>query len=70
MYVNTHNEKLFTIQKHNCMRILFGDKEADHDKFKTACSTRPIETQICLETLQILKTKILLISASPVIFEK
>ena len=28
------------------MRILFGDKEAYLDKFKTACRTRPIETQI------------------------
>ena len=95
----THSEKLFTIQKH-CMRILFGDKEAYLDKFKTSCHTRPIETQIlgasyymkhtkplfhkhkilafknlynyqiCLENLKILKTKILLISASPVIFEK
>ena len=98
MYVS---EKLFTIQKH-CMRILFGDKEAYLDKFKTSCRTRPIETQIlgtayymkehtkplfhkhkilafknlysyqiCLETLKpkILNT-ILLISASPVIFEK
>ena len=95
----THSEKLFTIQKH-CMRILFGDKEAYLDKFKTSCCTRPIETQIlgtayymkehtkplfhkhkilafknlynyqiCLETLKILKSKIL-ISASPVIFEK
>ena len=41
----THSEKLFTIQKH-CMRILFGDKEAYLDKFKTSCRTRPIETQI------------------------
>ena len=28
------------------MRILFGDKEAYLDKFKTSCCTRPIETQI------------------------
>ena len=28
------------------MRILFGDKEAYLDKFKTSCRTRPIETQI------------------------
>ena len=41
----THSEKLFTIQKH-CMRILFGDKEAYLDKFKTSCRTRPIKTQI------------------------
>ena len=41
----THSEKLFTIQKH-CMRILFGDKEAYLDKFKTSCRTSPIETQI------------------------
>ena len=71
------------------MRILFGDKEAYLDKFKTSCRTRPIETQllgtayymkehtkpifhkhkilafknlynyqICLETLEILKSKI------------
>ena len=54
----THSEKLFTIQKH-CMRILFGDKEAYLDKFKTSCRTRPIETQLlCLETLKILKSKI------------
>ena len=70
------------------MKILFGDKEAYLDKFKTSCRTRPIETQIlgtsyymkehtkplfhkhkilafknlynyqiCLETLEILKTK-------------
>ena len=41
----TRSEKLFTIQKH-CTRILFGDKEAYLDKFKTSCCTRPIETQI------------------------
>ena len=41
----THSEKLFTIQKH-CMRILFLDKEAYLDKFKTSCRTRPIGTQI------------------------
>ena len=28
------------------MRILFGDKEAYLDKFKTSCRTKPIETQI------------------------
>ena len=28
------------------MRILFGEKEAYLDKFKTSCRTRPIETQI------------------------
>ena len=44
----THSEKLFTIQKH-CMRILFGDKEAYLDKFKTSCRTRPIETQPSLK---------------------
>ena len=45
MYVRHAVKKLFTIQKH-CMRILFGDKEAYLDKFKTSCRTRPIETQI------------------------
>ena len=34
----THSQTLFTIQKH-CMRILFGDKEAYLDKFKTYCRT-------------------------------
>ena len=40
----THSGKLFTVQKH-CMRILFGDKEAYIDKFKTCARTRPFETQ-------------------------
>ena len=40
----THSEKLFTVQKH-CMRILFGDKQAYLEKFKTCCRTRPFEMQ-------------------------
>ena len=40
----THNEKLFTVQKH-CMRILFGDKQAYLEKFKTCCRTRPFDMQ-------------------------
>ena len=40
----THSEKLFTVQKH-CMRILFGDKQAYLEKFKTCCRTRPFDMQ-------------------------
>ena len=38
-------DQLFTVQK-MCMRIMFGDKEAYLDKFKTCTRTRPIEEQI------------------------
>ena len=38
-------EPLFTSQK-KCIRILFGDKEAYLDKFKTCARTRPLENQI------------------------
>ncbi len=37
--------KVFNAQKH-CLRILFGDKEAYFDKFKTSVRTRPLEEQI------------------------
>ncbi len=37
--------KLFNAQKH-CLRILFGDKEAYLDKFKTSVRTRPVQEQI------------------------
>ena len=40
----THSEKLFTIQKH-CLRILFGDREAYLEKFKTCVRSRPYENQ-------------------------
>ena len=40
----THSEKLFTVQKH-CMRILFGDKQAYLEKFKTCCRTRRFDMQ-------------------------
>ena len=39
-----HSEKLFTVQKH-CMRILFGDKQAYLENFKTCCRTRPFDMQ-------------------------
>ena len=39
-----HSDKLFTVQK-NCIRILFGDREAYLEKFNTCCRTRSIETQ-------------------------
>ena len=38
-------DQLFTVQK-MCMRIMFGDKEAYLDKFKTCSRTRPIEEQL------------------------
>ena len=38
-------EPLFISQK-KCIRILFGDKEAYLDKFKTCARTRPLENQI------------------------
>ena len=37
--------KVFNSQKH-CLRILFGDKEAYLDKFKTSVRSRPISEQI------------------------
>lgn len=37
-------DQLFTVQK-MCMRIMFGDKEAYLDKFKTCTRTRPIGEQ-------------------------
>ncbi len=37
--------KVFNAQKH-CLRILFGDKEAYFDKFKTSVRTRPLLEQI------------------------
>ncbi len=37
--------KVFNAQKH-CLRILFGDKEAYLDKFKTSVRTRPKQEQI------------------------
>ncbi len=37
--------KVFNAQKH-CLRILFGDKEAYLDKFKTSVRTRPVQDQI------------------------
>ena len=37
--------KVFTAQKH-CMRILFGDKEAYMEKFKTSVRARPVQEQI------------------------
>ena len=40
----THSRKLFTVQKH-CLRVLFGDKEAYLNKFKTSARTRPLENQ-------------------------
>ena len=40
----THSRKLFTVQKH-CLRVLFGDKEAYLNKFKTSARTRPLEDQ-------------------------
>ena len=40
----THSEKLFTVQKH-CMKILFGDKQAYPEKFKTCYRTRPFDMQ-------------------------
>ncbi len=36
--------KVFTAQKH-CLRVLFGDKEAYLDKFKTSVRTRPVQEQ-------------------------
>ena len=35
---------LFSVHKH-CMRILFGDKQAYLEKFKTCCRTRPFDMQ-------------------------
>ena len=40
----THSVKLFTVQKH-CIRILFGEKQAYLEKFKTCCRTRPFGMQ-------------------------
>ena len=37
--------KVFNAQKH-CLRILFGDKEAYLEKFKTSVRTRPMQEQI------------------------
>ena len=39
-----YTEKLFTIQKH-CLRILFGDREAYLNKFKTCARARPLDKQ-------------------------
>ena len=42
---NNKLEPLFKLQK-KCMRILFGDKEAYLNKFKTCARSRPLDNQI------------------------
>ena len=38
-------KSVFTVQKH-CLRVLFGDKEAYLDKYKTSARCRAVESQI------------------------
>ena len=45
---NNKLELLFKLQK-KCMRILFGDKEAYLNKFKTCARSRPLDNQILVQ---------------------